>query len=470
MLETQTMKYRSNDSGVSQRRIFWFAVALALTVAVSGFSRSAVAQQPAPQPSSRAQQSANDAASRRPDLIGDEKLFQAEPKVSPYVFTYPNAKGIDAALYSMAYADDKLNKYSQASYAINELLFKYQDTIWNDDAKTLFGQRPSGGGGGAGAGVGVGSGTGAGRGYGVGAGAGNSQSAEDDPCEFKIVVLQALIQNDPPRGIAVATDWLKPGSTQTVRCKGAALKLLARYGGKPVIPVILGVAKNETDPKLRATAISVLGATNDESVIDTLREFALSSQDTDISEAALYALSQHTSDRAMGVLGEIATSSSRPVPLRKAAISSISGRPGEPAVDILLKIYDADQNIEIRKSVIGGFSRRKSERAGAKLLEIARGADNIELRKAAISAIARRSGEGAIDILLSLYDTEKNEDLKDQIINSLSGSNDPRVTRKLIEIAKNPQTPMERRKRAIGSLSRSKDPEVLKFLEDLLKQ
>ena len=54
MLETQTMKYRSNDSGVSQRRIFWFAIALALTVAVSGFGRSAAAQQPchprAPQP------------------------------------------------------------------------------------------------------------------------------------------------------------------------------------------------------------------------------------------------------------------------------------------------------------------------------------------------------------------------------------------------------------------------------------
>jgi hypothetical protein len=40
----------------------------------------------------------------------------------------------------------------------------------------------------------------------------------------------------------------------------------------------------------------------------------------------------------------------------------------------------------------------------------------------------------------------------------------------LIEIARNPATPIERRKRAIGCLSRSKDPEVLKFLEDLLKQ
>ena len=48
--------------------------------------------------------------------------------------------------------------------------------------------------------------------------------------------------------------------------------------------------------------------------------------------------------------------------------------------------------------------------------------------------------------------------------------NDQRVVRKLIEIARSPQAPMERRKRAIGWLSRSKDPEVLKFLEELLKQ
>jgi hypothetical protein len=48
--------------------------------------------------------------------------------------------------------------------------------------------------------------------------------------------------------------------------------------------------------------------------------------------------------------------------------------------------------------------------------------------------------------------------------------NDQRVIRKLIEIARSPQAPMERRKRAIGWLSRSKDPEVLKFLEELLKQ
>jgi hypothetical protein len=43
------------------------------------------------------------------------------------------------------------------------------------------------------------------------------------------------------------------------------------------------------------------------------------------------------------------------------------------------------------------------------------------------------------------------------------------VVQKFIEIAKNQQAPMERRKRVIGWLSRSKDPQVLKFLEELLR-
>jgi hypothetical protein len=45
-----------------------------------------------------------------------------------------------------------------------------------------------------------------------------------------------------------------------------------------------------------------------------------------------------------------------------------------------------------------------------------------------------------------------------------------KVIRKLIDIARNPQESMARRKRAIGWLSRSDDPDVQRFLEELLKQ
>lgn len=461
------------------------------------------------------------------DLITDGEWAKAQAKFDEYVTSFPNEKNLDAALYWMAYADYKLAKYDQCRSTIDRLLQKYPSTNWKDDARVLLAQVP-----GASAAayddmvrvvrgqtvttvapsvvytpnvtlpaialappatVAQVESIATPAAIGFGPAEADDDADSNDPCEFKIVVLQALFQTDVQRGIMAASEWLKPGSTQTVRCKSAALTLLGRNGGKTVTPVILGVARSESDLKLRARAISALGATNDDSVIDSLRDFAMSSQDNSIVEASLYALSKHTGERAITVLGEFATNNSRTIAQRKMAIASIASRPGEPAVDALLRTYDGDQTVEIRRAVISGFANRKSERAGTKLFDIARSADNVELRKAAISAISRRGGDKAIEFLLNLYDIEKNEELKDQIINSLgygsgmwapvvvgSGQNvyttsassrmeDQRVIRKMIEIARSPQAPMERRKRAIGWLSRSKDPEVLKFLEELLK-
>ncbi|HYV25380.1 MAG TPA: HEAT repeat domain-containing protein, partial [Pyrinomonadaceae bacterium] len=155
-------------------------------------------------------------------------------------------------------------------------------------------------------------------GVGKGIGKGKGSAGDDDPCELKVVVLQALIENDPQRGISVATDWVKTGSTQTPTCRRAAVRLLARHGGKASIPTILGVAQNDPDPKVRLTAISSLGATNDDSVINPLRDFALNATDNQVAEAAVYALSQNTSAQAANVLADIALSN-KPVSLRRAA-------------------------------------------------------------------------------------------------------------------------------------------------------
>ena len=509
-------------------------LALALVISIAGtvFSQQR-ATPPAATTRSSQQSDATTVFRSARDSITDGDWSKAQEKFEEYVRSYQNEKNLDAALYWLAYAQQKLGRYDQCRDTLVRLLEKYPTTTWKNDARVLLAQvpggytvntalidemraqaavaaapiaeqviegrivevpvvRPS---------IVYAPGTAVTVGPAAIAGVDgatvirmgelmDSDSNDDDPCEFKIVVLQALFQTDLQRGIVVATDWLKPGSTQTVRCKSAALTLLGRNGGKTVTPVILGVARNESDLKLRARAISALGATNDDSVVDALRDFALNSPENDIVEASVYALTKHTGERAIVVLSDVAIKG-KTMPQRKLAISSISTRPGEPAVDALFRIYDADPSLDIRAAVISGFGNRKSERAGTKLLEIARGSDALELRKAAISAISRRGGDKAVETLLSLYDTEKNEELKDRILNSLGfGSgisyapvvtsngttigyagrmSDERVVQKLIQIAKNPQEPMERRKRAIGWLSRSRNPAVLTFLEDLLK-
>src|SRR5207237_10068384 len=107
---------------------------------------------------------------------------------------------------------------------------------------------------------------------------------------------------------------------------------------------------------------------------------------------------------------------------------------------------------------------------GTKLLQIARSADSVAMRKAAISAIGRRGGEQAVNDLMALYASEKDDGIKEQILNSLAYSNDPKVIDMLISIVKNPQTPIERRRRLIMILAQhNKDPKVIQLLEDLLK-
>jgi hypothetical protein len=324
----------------------------------------------------------------------------------------------------------------------------------------------------------IGDGMGIGLGKGIGYAMAGEKLADDDPCEFKIVVLQALVESDPQRGLAFATDWLKPNSGQTPPCRRAALTVLARNGGKTALPTILDVAKGDPDIKVRTRAISLLGSTNDESVVDTLRDFALTAPQPEINEAALFALGQHTGARAGSVLADIALST-KPIALRKSAINSIAGRQGEAALDALFKIYDGSPDIDIKKSVISGLSRRRSDRAGEKLQQIIRSADNVELRKAAISALGRRGSSGIgngtgtnyIDFLMSVYDGEKDETVKDQILNSMAYSNDQKVIDKLISIARNPQTPIERKRRIVMLLAgKNKNPAVIQFFEELLKQ
>ena len=252
------MKYEATDNRASRRRTLSIAIAITLVVIATGFVRQTAAQQLSPRNKLGrfVPQGSNDAANvllrGGRDLISDEKWSMAEDMFKKYVSSYPTDKNIDAALYWMAYSQFKMSKFDQCKETVTRLLKSYQDTSWKTDAKTLLAQIPDN--------------------YGqnqkdkdksnkdksdkdksdkdksdksdlmdmedladlaeslseritrevevevanpliriaprVRA---NGAMPDDDPCEFKIVVLQALFQSDVQRGIAAATDWLKPG-------------------------------------------------------------------------------------------------------------------------------------------------------------------------------------------------------------------------------------------------------------------
>ena len=353
---------------------------------------------------------------------------------------------MDAALYWLAYAHNRQGNPGAAEGALQSLLQSYPNSRWADDAKALrvevFAK------------------------LGKPAPAADEADAND---ELIIIALKTLCENDRI-GCSTRVGEVLRSSNKSARVKEAAIILLGRYGGTEAVPALIQMSRTEPNEKLRMRAISALGSTNDERALDVLREIAMSATYADVSptDSAIHALAAHDNPRAVAILGEIATRGQNPK-ARTHAIELLSRRRGENVVDELLRLYDAVPEVQVKKYVVAGLGQRKDPRALNKLIEIARTAPDVQLRAQAIRAIPNRGDEQDLDVLLSLYDSERDNDLKDHLLSAIGQYQNQRAYQKLMQIVRNPAEPLERRKAAINYLSRSKDPAIMKFLEDLLK-
>src|ERR1041384_6237276 len=103
------------------KNLIFLLIAVLMASAALGQQRTSSA------PTNR-QQSASDATTvfrSARDLITDGEWAKAQEKFSEYVSAYPNEKNIDAALYWLAYTQNKLAKYDQCRSTIDRLLQKY---------------------------------------------------------------------------------------------------------------------------------------------------------------------------------------------------------------------------------------------------------------------------------------------------------------------------------------------------------
>lgn len=433
----------NNRVGVRLLGLFLLGALLTGPVFVNGFAQQEV------EPLNRFVQTQNAAAARvfreGRDFIGDEDWAEAEGKFKSFVANYPKEQNLDAALYWLAFALAKQEKFAQANAQLQRLLNDFPKSNWADDASALRVQ--------------------------IAPRLGNQRIIEDtlneDDVEVKIVALESLFSSSPERGLAYVAEMMKPGSKASTRLKEAGIELLRRYGGKQASALLLDIVRNQTDKELRAAAIHALGRAGDESVLPLLKDLAINSTDEEIIEAAIFAVSRFEGESARSLLLELARSG-KSVEARKHAIFWLS-KDGDAAMDELMKIYATERDEEVKKQIIFSLKRMDTERARAKLYEIARNAgENAEVRKNALHWIGQSGDKQSLDFLVQMYDTEKDEDVKQQIIFAFSRTGDKRAIQKLIDIARRDPS-IELRKQAIFWLGRTDDPDARKFLEDLLK-
>jgi HEAT repeat protein len=445
------------------------------------------------------------------DQIEAGNWQQAAEKFQTFVKEYPKDKDVDAALYWVAYAEKKQDKKDEAAQYLTRLVREYPRSRWNREAQAMMieiGRKPE------------------------------LETlliqikTDDDNCEMKILALQSLFQADEDRAINFVGEVLKSNTPQCLGLKRAAITMLGPRGGARAVPILLEVARSNSDVMLRQIAIKQLGTQNTDAVTDELAriydadhtkgiriqilrafadthspkgetrlvEAARGADDIEVRQYAikflgqkkgdasldeiirifdtdpspvirmqtLHALAQRDDPKAHAKLLDIARHGATPE-IRVEAIRLLGGR-GGAAYPELLQLYTSESDIRIKEGLLRTYGSMDDERATAKLYEVARSAEPLPLRMSAIRQLGSRDrNKPAVTAeLIGMYDAEQNVQVRGALIRAFGDSKEKTVINKLISIARSDSS-VELRKLAIRYLGESKDPDALKFLEELLK-
>jgi HEAT repeat protein len=206
-------------------------------------------------------------------------------------------------------------------------------------------------------------------------------------------------------------------------------------------------------------------------------------QDSDLRLAALNALLQMDSERALPILKQVLERRDPcSVELRRKAVFLVSQKGGADVEDILLHAAQSDPDREVRAQAIFWLSQVNTERAVTALDSVLMRSTDREIQEKAIFALSQHRSERAGEILRRFIDRDdapddlkanaifwlgqehggenigylqeiyprlKSEELKEKVIFSVSQNSDERSRRWLLDLALNANEPMELRKKAL---------------------
>jgi len=377
------------------------------------------------------------------DLIENEEWAKAAEKFRGFVNAYPRDTDVDAALYWYAYALKRQGNAKEAAKTLRLLIKDHGRSGWREEAEAMLTE--------------------------LAPALGQTEIIDDalgkENEDLKIIALQSLFDSNPERAAAYVAEWLKANSTASRRMKEAAVSLLGAHGGQQAVPVLLDIARNQPDVKLRRTAIQRLGDLGGEAVVDDLVRLYASDPDLKIKQQILHALGGMENARASAKLLEIAQNSAEDVNLRRTAINRLGDR--KNSLDNLLRIYDTDRTLEIRRQILNTLSDSRDPAAFAKLLDVARTGDSPELRKFAIRRLGDKNTDATFDELMRLFQIEQSLDLKREILNAFGDMKSPRARAKLLEIARNTGENTDLRRTVIHRLAERDDAPTSEMLISL---
>lgn len=343
------------------------------------------------------------------DAIDDEEWTRAIDVFKRVVAM--KGKRVDAALYWMAYAQNKAGRGGEALQTLEALRHAHPDSRWTKDAKVLqldiqrsSGQRV------------------------------DPSKVDDD--ELKLIAIQGLMSSDPQRALPLLKKLVE--GPYSKRIKEQALFVLSQSPAPEAGQIIASVARGSAHPELQSDAIKYIGlsgkknlpllgevyqsTSNEEVKRDILRAYMTAGAKQPIYAAAKAEKSAKVRVEAIRMLGVLGATQElqqmyrgEPSPeLKRSIIESlfVGGN-----ADAVLDIARSESDPNLRADAVRTLGLLNRERTGATLVQLYRGESDAQVRRAALEGLFV---QGNAKALVDLARGEKDPKWKRAIVQRLS--------------------------------------------------
>jgi len=299
-------------------------------------------------------------------------------------------------------------------------------------------------------------------------GAAQCRGGGDD--DARMAALNALLQMDADQAMPLLRTVLARRDACSEELRSRAVFLVAqKAGGGDAESVLLDVVRNDPSAEVRGQAVFWLGQSGTERSLDAIEQILRTSGDNEVREKALFALSQHRSPRAAGILRAWAERDDVPGELREKAIFWIGQRSSAESAQYLRTLFGRLRDEDLKEKVLFSLSQMRGMGNDRWLMSVAADpGQSTEIRKKALFW----AGQTGVSIaeMSGVYDRMRDQELREQVIFVLSQRmRDPAALDKLMDIARRDPEP-ELRKKAIFWLGQSRDPRAARLLSELIGQ
>lgn len=337
----------------------------------------------------------------------------------------------DAAIYWIAYAQNKEGQQARALETCANLGHKYQQSRWIRECDALrieiqgrSGQPIS------------------------------PQSTGDE--ELKLLALNALMQQDEASAMPAIQQILKGNGSE--KLKERALFVLANNNSPEAQKLIADIARDQSNAALQIRAVRMYAAIKGKQSAAMLADVYQHAADEAVKRAVLQSyLVSGSQDK----LVEAARSEQNPV-LSKTAVQELGAM---AAVSALTQLYHDTKDPQIKSGILGSLVTSGPKGRDA-LGEIAKTEQDPELRRKAIRNLGIAGGASAAPQLMTVYQNSSDAESKRAAVDGLFLSGDAHDLVALARAEKNP----ELKQAIVSKLSLMHNKEATEYMMEILNK